>query len=375
MVEKRQIHETKGSFYLYLPKKWITDNEIDKTKSISLIDYFEDQLILKKDTEYNTPDDNREVVIPLDKINKDKNKLKNYITASYIIGANKITVKSESEIIKPQIREDVAEQVRKLSGFEIIFENDNVIEAKEMSKFLDINSTIQTLFSRTQNMFKQVQNLITDYAKDPDILRTELKIIIKTDDDIDRFKHMVDRLSHLILKDPYLIAMQKLDTIKILHDTQIASHIERIADHIVELTRYLRSNVSELEFLKEEASNEVDDREESNDDTDDDDYEEGSSTLEKPETRFSKAIDFYTKAIDFFTQLSNFYIKTELKYLNALDLYKEIHIQEKIIQKELKKEKFNFVFYHIGRIFSYCENIAEILINQSAYELYNPKKD
>ena len=38
-VTKRQVHETKGSYYIYLPKEWIIKNEIDKdpNKKRSLI--------------------------------------------------------------------------------------------------------------------------------------------------------------------------------------------------------------------------------------------------------------------------------------------------------------------------------------------------
>ena len=328
-VNKRQVHETKGSFYIYLPKDWIIKNQIDKEKSVSLIEYFDDSLILKNDPDLFKVD--KEVVIPLDELNEDKSILQNYIIAAYIIGANKITVSSEKEIIKAQIREDVSSQIRELPGFEIIEENDKIIRSKEIGQILDINSIIQTLFSTTTVMFRAIQELISDPDKDEDSLKKELKAIIKRDDDIDRYRHMVDRQSHLILSDPYLISVQRLNPISTLHISQIASHIERIADHIVELAKFIRLNVLEMQILKENL------------------------------------FTLINIGIENFSILATIYQKGN--YLEALEQYKSIHNYEKSIQKKLKAEEFNFGIYHLGRIFSYCENISEILINQTAYDV------
>ena len=330
-VTKRQVHETKGSYYIYLPKEWIIKNEIDKDpnkkRSLTLIEYFDDSLILKNDPELSK---DYPVKISLDKISTDKNTLQNYVIASYVIGANKITIFSEKDIIKAQTREEISQQIRDLPGFEIIEENDKNIVAKEIGQILDIKSIIQTLFSTTTVMFKAIQELISDPSKDEESLKRELKAIIKRDDDVDRYRHMVDRQSHLILSDPYLISVQKLNPISALHDSQIASHIERIADHIVELSRYVRTNVSDIEKLKEKLSEHI-----------------------------NKGIEYFNKLFD---------INKKKDYLEALKLFKDIHEYEKGIQKRLKTENFNFGIYHLGRIFSYCENIAEILINETSYE-------
>ena len=328
-VNRRQVHETKGSYYIYLPKEWITKNNIDKEKAVSLFEYFDDSLILKNDTDVFKPD--IEVVIPLDELKDDKELLKNYIIAAYIIGANKITVSTEKDTIKPQIREEVSQQIRDLPGFEIIDEHDQIIHSKEIGQILDISSIILTLFSTTTVMFRAIHDLIGDQPKDEETLKKELKAIIKRDDDIDRYRHMVDRQIHMILSDPYLISVQRLNPISTLHISQIASHIERIADHIVELARLIRLNVAELESLKD------------------------------------KLASLIEIGIENFSILSIFYKKGN--YLEALEQIKKIHIFEKSVQKKLKTEEFNFGIYHLGRIFSYCVNISEILINQTAYDV------
>lgn len=333
------MHETKGSYYIYLPKEWITKNEIDKNdnkkRSLTLIEYFDDSLILKNDPELYKVD--KEVKIPLDKMSQDKGILQNYIIAAYIIGANKISVFSENDSINAQTREEVSQQIRSLPGFEIIEENDKVILAKEIGQILDINSIIQTLFSTTLVMFKAIQELISDPTKDEEALKRELKSIIRRDDDIDRYRHMVDRQSHLILSDPYLISIQRLNPISTLHISQIASHIERIADHIVELAKFVRTNVAEIQELTENKS-------------------------------------LINMGIDNFSDLATIYQNGN--YLQALEQYKTIHTIEKSIQKKLKTDEFNFGIYHLGRIYSYCVNISEILINQTAYDvLYLPDKE
>ena len=337
-VNKRQVHETKGSYYIYLPKEWIIKNQIDKgenkKKSLTLIEYFDDSLILKNDPE-NQKD--YPVNISLDKISTDKNTLQNYIIASYVIGANKITIYSEKDAINALTREEISQQIRDLPGFEIIEENDTTIVAKEIGQILDITSIIQTLFSTTTVMFKAIQELISNESKDEETLKRELKAIIKRDDDVDRYRHMVDRQSHLILSDPYLISVQKLNPISALHDSQIASHIERIADHIVELAKFVRLNVNDIKNIKDLKLD-----------------------LKK------NLYEHINEGIKYFNQLMD--INKKKDYLEALKLFKDIHEYEKSIQKRLKTEEFNFGIYHLGRIFSYCENIAEILINNTSYE-------
>ena len=338
-ISKRQVHETKGSYYIYLPKEWILRNNIDsnKEKVLSLIEYFDDSLILKNDPDISKVD--KEVIIPLydEKGNElDTKSLKNYIIASYIIGANKITISSKQSI-KAKTREEVSQQIRDLPGFEIIVENESIIQSKEVGQILDINSIIQTLFSTTIIMFKAILEFIHNPEKDPESIRQELKAIIKRDDDIDRYRHMVDRQSHLILSDPYLISVQKLNPISTLHISQIASHIERIADHIVELTRFIRFNIPTLNEIKEKLANLV------------------------------------QMGIDNFSVLASIYQKGN--YLEALEQFKAIHTIEKSIQKKLKNEEFNVGIYHLGRIFSYCVNISEILINQTAYDVLHLETD
>jgi phosphate uptake regulator len=333
-VTKRQVHETKGSFYIYLPKEWILRNNINREKSLALIEYFDDSLILKNDPDIYKIE--KEVVIPLYEIKDDKSLLKNYIIAAYIIGANKITIKS-SDGIKAQTREEVSQQIRELPGFEIIVENENIIQSKEIGQILDINSIIQTLFSTTSIMFKAILELISNPHKDIESVKLELKAIIKRDDDIDRYRHMVDRQSHLILSDPYLISVQKLNPISTLHISQIASHIERIADHIVEIARYVRINIETLKKISENLT----------------------GLVQMGITNFSNLALIYQKG----------------NYLEALEQYKIIHQVEKSIQKKLKNEEFEFGIYHLGRIFSYCVNIAEILINQTAYDVLYLRMD
>ena len=376
MISKRQIHETKGSFYIYLPKDWIKNNKIDEVKSVSFIDYFEDSLILKKDPDAGKIE--KEVHIPLNEIPNDKDALKNYIIAAYIIGANKITVSSEKGLINSQIREEVSEQIRDLPGFEIITEDETIISAKEIGQILDISSIIQTLFSTTTVMFKAIQEIITK-EKDPDLLRRELKSIIKRDDDIDRYRHMVDRQSHVILSDPYLIAVQRISPIFTLHVSQIASHIERIADHIVELAKFLRANIFEIQnILKTIESGKFKTNIEEKTKSKTEDNTEGKRANETKsgdpiQSSYGEVPGLIATGIDSFTALSGVYQSGN--YIDALEQFNIIHGKEKSIQKMLKNEEFNFAIYHLGRIFSYCVNISEILINQTAYDVLELKSE
>lgn len=320
-ADRRQVHETKGSYYIYLPKKWVKKWGIAKDDAVNAIEFFDGSLFLGVADKAKA---GREVVIDIDELGEAAGSLLNkYLLASYIIGASRITIKAKDKI-KAAMREDVSHLIRILPGFEIVHEDTHVLQAKEIGQVSDITSVLQTLFSTTTMMLKSLADLT-----EGDGTEQEIEAIIRRDDDVDRFRYMVDRQSHLILADPFLGARLKLNPVSTLHFAQIATQIERVGDHCVELGQLLLENIDQLDILL--------------------------TSIQEP----------LEEAVSIFEALSR--INQKGTYLEALDLLERVGEQEVIIQEELHT-RFGLAFYHIGRIISYSKNISEIIIDQIVAE-------
>lgn len=331
---RRQIHETKGSFYIYLPKHWIRKHGIQKDVVLNCVEFFDGSLLLGQDPPEIVESSENEVLIPASELNNNFDLLGYYIVGSYIIGANSILVKSKKKL-SASLREEISRYVRLLPGFEIVEEENNLIRAKEIGQLSDINSIIQTLFSTTLVMLKALVELELDSSIDE--IKREIKAVQNRDDDIDRFRYMIDRLSHQILSDPFLGLRLKLHPVSCLHFSQIASQIERIGDHCVEITKIYLTRIDELKVIIE--------------------------NIKEP----------LNNAIKSFKTLSKTYDKG--KYQDALEIIKKLKSLEEEMKETIHEPEYGQLNYHISRILSYCSNINEIILDQTAYDLFMTPSD
>lgn len=331
---KRQIHETKGSFYCYLPKSWVKSYKIKKNDMLSLMELFDGSLLLSNVSSSNESSDPlQQVNLNLDEIGKDEGLLKQYIVGAYIIGANQINFISKKKI-SFLVRDTISSLIRNLPGFELINESTSKIQSKEIGQISDINSILQTLISTSIVMLKALIDL--DLSGSQKEIEREIKAIQSKDEDVDRFVYMVLRLSHKILSDPFLGIKLKVNPVSTLHFTQIANYIERIGDHCSLLADDFIKHKSKMEIIVKEI---------------------------KP----------YLKILT-----TNFeFIATIYKtgtYKETLTKLRDFAEFEREMQKKVNTGTCGFSFYHVSRIASYIVNIQEIILDQTAFDLLNQNK-
>ena len=328
---KRQIHETKGSYYIYLPKEWITKQGITKNEELNMIEFFDGSIFLKNNGIKEQDGVNREVQIPLSKIGENINLLKSYILAAYIIGAEQISIFSDNkEKINASKREEIINQIRLLSGFEIVKETKTLIQTREIGKVSDISSIIQTLFSTTLIMLKSLLEI--EENNDLEEVTKELSAIISRDEDVNRYRYMIDRQTHLVLSNPSLGVELKLNPVLIFHLARVAQNIERIGDHVSELALLLQQKIKKRMKV------------------------------------FSTFQDLLNEILESYENLSKIYKFGNypqtfdlLEYMRAL----EIRIKKTI---EASSSSKSILLYHFGRIVGYSINVAEITIDQIAFD-------
>lgn len=329
----RQVHETKGSFYIYLPKSWIKSQNITKNQELSMIEFFDGSIFIKSNRvpEFNEEVE-QEVTIPLSQIGENLSLLKSYILAAYIIGAEQITIIADDKNkISASKREEVINQIRLLSGFEIVKESKTLIQTREIGKVSDISSIIQTLFSTTLIMIRSLLEITDDDAENRE-LEKELNAIISRDEDVNRYRYIVDRQTHLVLSNPSLGVELKLNPVSTFHYSNIAQNIERIGDHVSELAKLLKQK------------------------------------MKKRVKIFFSYIDLFKEILDCYEKLSEIYKQGNFRQtFNLLEQLKEMEviIKEKLGSSGSSK---SLILYHFGRILGYSINIAEITIDQIAFD-------
>ena len=331
----RQVHETKGSFYNYLPKSWIKTQDITKNQELSLIEFFNGSIFIKSTQKRDFNEFvEQEVTSPLSQIGENISLLKSYILAAYIIGAEQITIiADDNSKINASKREEVINQIRLLSGFEIVKESNTLIQTREIGKVSDISSIIQTLFSTTLIMIRSLLEITVDNEDEKHLeLEKELSAIISRDEDVNRYRYIVDRQTHLVLSNPSLGVELKLNPVSTFHYSNIAQNIERIGDHVSELALLLKRKMKKYVKI------------------------------------FFSYADLFQEILNCYEKLSEIY--KQGNYRQTFDLLERLKEMEVKIKDKLESSgsSKSLILYHFGRILGYSINIAEITIDQIAFD-------
>lgn len=327
-MNTRKVHDVKGSFIVYLPKSWALKFGIDKSKEIDLEELIDGSLILSPSSHKQSPDkagssfiidlNRQEIPIKWDYIT-------NLIIGAYVVGVDQISIQNKDGLTTSQ-REEVSNLLRNLFGFEIDEETSDKIRINSIGETTESTRVLLLrTFSILKLMFDATKEVINTQNED------EISAIIRRDDDIDRFRLLIERQTHRFLTNPTLSMKVGLGLIEALHISQIVKFAERLADHIVLLAEKIR------ELSKD----------------------------------FPKNI-----LINAFTDTEKIFGDT-LELVNSKDLEKGYSVlggRNELLER-WKSEKYlsreatavSNLFSHLERILDYCSDIIEIIIDSDIY--------
>ena len=238
LYEQKKVQEVKGSYYIYLPKKWC-NKYVETKKRVYLQQLSDDSLLIR-------PSINGELIqaeyfIDLDEPNKhpldvDKSEYLDYLfnqfLTAYLIGFYRIRIKKRDISLK--LRKKFMEMTRTFYGMEIVSEIENEIIIEDVGSSLDIRQLMRQILSRVEILMETYINIARKEEYE------DLDEIIEQDSQIDQHRYAIERQVHRILEFPSLGHTAKLTAIECLHLGQVAKIVERIGDYITKLSKQLK---------------------------------------------------------------------------------------------------------------------------------------
>jgi len=320
-IEVKKVQETRGSFYVYLPKVWCRKYISEGDKSV-------------REVQMQIKDDDSIIILPRDRPHSELLEIKlnldvflgegnclNSVLASYITGIDQITLESEKAFTL-EFRDKISKLLNQLIGFEITQEMSDTMVIQEVSTTLKLDDMIRQLLTKVGLLLNYLADILKSLNKD------DAKLIISQDDEIDKFRYSIERQVHQILRQPHLARELKISPLECLHFSQCTKALERIADHCTNIATIIKNG-------------------------------------RKPTPEL----------VEFYPEIQTLYMEIKKKFFpqDVTDNY-EIITQSKEINQKLEmieqNNSDNQAFtLHLKRICDYCSDIAEVRINSHVYRI------
>lgn len=237
-IENRKVQQTGGSsFIISLPKEWIKEHKIKKGDNLSILSQPNGNLMI-------TPNPSSQEVIKENVITVDKDTTPDYLfrllVGVYIMGYSRIIIQTTRDRFDRPIKELIESFVKITIGTEIIEEHANKKIIKDLlnPKEMPFDKAIKQMYIKANDMHEDAVKALESADK---ILAQN---VIDRDDDLDRLNWLVERQSHIVLRD--VILCQKMNiTLEDASNFQfISKYLERIGDHAVKIAQ----NVLKLDY-------------------------------------------------------------------------------------------------------------------------------
>jgi phosphate uptake regulator len=331
MSSTRKLNQVRNSLYVYLPREWCDEHNLKKHSEV----------ILKR------TEDGTLHVLPISVVTREKGILKigvsqrqiqnlaNLLVGAYIVGVGDLELIFDGSI-DMATREEVSKWVDKLEGWGILDEHSNSVVISDLltSEREVIRKVLRRQFATVKYMLERTITLL----ESGDV--RDYQHILSRDEQVDRNRYLVERLCHLVLRDPSYARLVTLSPSDALNFSLAAKHVERIADHICEAL---------LEFTK---SPQVD---------------------AKLQSLAANAASVYDKTSQVFFSIDKS-DKTETEdftdftsdAFDALGEATELAGSFRRFESTRKSREPNEILFalHFGRVASYCADIIEIGINR-----------
>jgi phosphate uptake regulator len=229
--ETRKVQFTGGSTYIVsLPKRWISQNQIEKGSFIKLrIEEGGSLTIAPMSSVVQKRLD--EATIALSP-NDNSEKIMRKIVSAYLSGYNAIHIKADKHPMSTKQRHDIKNFVRNmLVGTEIVSDTSAQLFLQVLLSYPEL--TIQNALRRMTIITKSMHNDAILCLEKNDLLARE---VILTDNEVDRFNLYITRLLKIAVYNPRVIKEIGLASADdCLGYRLITKYIERTADHAVSI--------------------------------------------------------------------------------------------------------------------------------------------
>ncbi len=325
----RKVHSVRGSFYIYLPKSWCSAFNITKDTQLPVIELPDGTLLLQPPEE--SPHKELHKVLELTVKDPDDDaeikRVQNFLLASYIVGADDIVMRTASRFSFKML-EAIKESLKSLHAFEMLNETENCIHIAAISS---VSSSIPPIIKRMLSSFGHMLNDTIAWLEQPQ--EVDLKVIFSREDDIDKFRYLLEREAHAILTNPVESSNAGINPAETLHYVEMAKAIERMGDH---LSMFLEHLQVQSQIWKETGNDAL--------------------TLVIKDVMLVR---------DVFQDVELIFSKMSTK--KAFEIMQQ---QQRIRENNFFQhhaQKWEILYYHLRRIVDLCADVAELLINQKIF--------
>ncbi len=325
----RKLNQVRNSFYVYLPRRWCDEFKLTKDSEVVIERALDGTLNITPTSKRRSTSEPLKL-----SLTKDQSKdIVNLLVGSYIVGTNELELHFED--LDMTTRGEISKWIRRLPGFEILEEHSNSFILSDTSEKQFITPILRRQFATTKYMLNGLLNSIETGDT------SNLTGIIDRDEDVDRHRYFVERLCHIVLRDPSYAKKIAISPPDALSFSLAAKYVERIADHVC-------AALNELVYLKKP-----------------------SMKIVKISRNIFRIFDETKKAFFCIDKTRKVVQETDIS-LNSkfpLQTLNEATDIAKLLQQvgASRKEKISneiVLALHLERITSYCADIVEIGINR-----------
>lgn len=311
----RQIQKTGGSsFFITLPKEWITRNRLKQKDELQIFQVENNDLIIRKAEKKPV----KSISIIVDQYSEDH--LAREILACYVSGYDEIILSSKKSFLSE--KRNMLKRINELMfGFETFYEESNTVILKNIS-FQNIPTDIH-IIKMVKNIHFMYLDLVSSINNKDEKM---VEDIISRDSEIDKINFLIMRKNIHEIKTLGTGESSNTPLIDAIYNEHRSTRLERIADHIVKIASI---------FLNQTLN------------------------FSKNDLKLLKEIEIYFKLCE------KLVITNDKKCANEIiDVHKKLKNinADKIKENQLSN---SIIQYSISRIKSYVINIAEDTINFS----------
>jgi phosphate uptake regulator len=329
--DQKKVQEVKGSYYIYLPKKWCNKYNIGEKKRIFLKQLEDDSLLIRfnsLDAEINdsfeinldSEMDTRGTKITTVKSEYEEYLFNLYLTA-YLIGYKRIVFKKRTKI-PMKLKNRIDMMTKSFHGMVVISESTTEIVAEDTTSKIDIKVLVRQILNKVGLMMSSLLEMVAE-SETMDDLYGEIEELIKQDDQIDELRYGIERQVHQVLLYPTLGYDNNVSPIECLHYSEAVRTIERVGDYITKLAVLLKTEpIKKKEFIME---------------------------------HLNSMQETYNTVLDYFERTDS------LKYFHLIQEINDYAAKSKKIINDGHPDLFYLT--NIRRVKNICADIAEIRIN------------
>ena len=326
----RKLNQVRNSFYVYLPRSWCDEFKLTRQSEVQIERSLDGTLKI-------TPpsiDSNHTEPLKLTLTKEQSKDIVNLLVGSYMVGTSELELECDDGL-DMTTRGEISKWIRRLPGFEILDEHSKSFVLSDTSEKQVITPILRRQFATTKYMLNGLHNMIVS-GDTQDHSR-----IVDRDEDVDRHRYFVERLCHIVLRDPSYARRIALSSPDALSFSLAAKYVERIADHICAAIQELIQIKKLSPKLKKMATELVQVFDETN-----------TSFFSIDSTkRKEKKLDIATSS------------KSALRTLKKANTLAE-SLQKSGSSRKEKTAHEIVLTLHLERITSYCADIVEIGINR-----------